>query len=200
MGKASRFAPAAGNKYESASSRRSKCSSCGKNIVKGCRRVGIEAFDPNKYKFIYNYHHVDCLDENVQGRLGFDGGRTLQEEIAWQDEVALKRAETLQERSGLYQQLLELRSALTKHDEIRLFELHLTDKTIEDIVLQLPTNFQQLSKCWGMGPSNMELIGDGILELVGYYKRRRVQPQPLAEGNRDDNSAVKAQRDPPVPV
>jgi len=162
-----------GHKYESAAPRRSRCTACGKHIVKGFRRVGIEQYDQKSHKFTYQYYHFGCLDGSWKEQLRFAEGRTLAQEVAYQDEVERRRAETLRERHNLFEQIVELRSALVQHDEFCLFELHLSDKTIEELVLQLPTSFQQLSQIWGMGPSNMELLGDGILELIGYFRRKQ---------------------------
>jgi len=173
MTKATPHLTPGGHTYENAASRRSKCHKCAKHIHKGCRRVGLEQFDTTSHKFIYHHFHTGCLDDSIKRRLRFKGGRTLDQEMARQDAAAQQREETLCERKELFEQLMELRSALVRHHEIRLFELHLTDKTIEELVLRLPTNFQQLAKVWGMGPTNMELLGDGILELIGYYLRRR---------------------------
>jgi len=162
-----------GHKYESAAPRRSRCTACGKHIVKGFRRIGIEQYDQKSHKFTYQYYHFGCLDGSWKEQLRFAEGRTLAQEVAYQDEVERRRAETLRERHNLFEQIVELRSALVQHDEFCLFELHLSDKTIEELVLQLPTSFQQLSQIWGMGPSNMELLGDGILELIGYFRRKQ---------------------------
>lgn len=147
--------------------------------------MGLEQFDTTSHKFIYHYYHASCLDDSVKAKLRFERGLTLDQEMARQDAAAQQREETLCERKELFEQLVELRSALVRHDEIRLFELHLTDKTIEELVLRLPTNFQQLSKVWGMGPANMDLLGDGILELIRYYLRRQKQHAVSATENRE---------------
>ncbi|CAB9528464.1 expressed unknown protein [Seminavis robusta] len=187
--------------YEASPNRLATCRKCIQKIQRGVLRVGIQEYYHPREDWSIKYYHKTCLPDALLGDLYLESSAgaskwaspfsspavsaetklNLELESRRSREEA-KRRLVFDTRGDLREELRQLRLGFAKRlgrgDAVYLV---FDNKTLDDLVLQLPTTTSQLLKCKGMGGARCRQFGPAILQVILQYKKRE-QDEDAAGG------------------
>ena len=197
------------DKIERSPSGMAKCRSCGEKIQKGAPRIGKgfrKGFQGN-YEWRYKYYHEQCLPADQRAKLKLGSATSPSAKLGSSTPVtpelvnavlaadlARQDARESAKRQLVYETRGELREELRRH-RLRLAKqknqdpyMIFYDKTLDDIVTQLPVNDRELMRCWGIAKKKCDEFGSSIIRIVREYKRREAEEEKKnAEMNNESN-------------
>lgn len=141
------------DKVETSPNNRSKCYKCGKKIIKGEQRIGI--VEHNEYGTNQRYYHQSCLPNHLKDRIP--------------SVEKMKTIKVIEKRKELEQNLRSLRSCfanILNVEHYRIFQ----NKSLDELVLKMPTTKQELLSIWGIKEKKVESFGDAIITIIQQYK------------------------------
>ena len=189
-----------------------KCRGCGEKIQKGTVRIGVGYRyyygNSDRYKWSYRYYHNQCLPVDQRATLKLESASsqsaklgstipvtpelvnaTLANDLHRQDaRASAKRQLVFETRGKLREDLRHLRFNLAKRKNQQAYMIFY-DKTLDDIVANLPVNDRELMRCWGIKKKKCDEFGSLIIRIVREYKRREAEEQQRnseSKANSDD--------------
>ena len=207
------------DKIETSPTSRAKCQRCDQKIAKGEERVGIQAkveveglkFQPWQLK----YYHAHCVSEGTKRKLfledstattGNNATAKKENKAVAKKTIRPKPASkggqnklTPKMRRDLERDLREVRRcfAVEQGCEDRVYKIF-QNRTIDELVSNLPQNQAELLKCWGMGIKREQQYGETILATIRPYLARsraasaRTPPQRAANTVRPSAAAASS--------
>lgn len=175
------------------------CKGCASKISKGSMRVGITTRSP-RFGYYHRYYHRKCCCREVLRKLIFPGsaGKCANTDAAvnsklateikrQQSEVAqaeMDRQKVVIDTAGLGSSLRNLRTEVGDANGWRgSYYLVFSNKSLDDILKNLPTTRAQFLKCHGLGEKKWALFGHRLVALVCSFKKRQKSP---------DNSSISS--------
>jgi len=143
------------NKIETSPNNRASCHACKEKITKGQERYGI--VESNDYGRTQRYYHPQCCPDALKSKL--PSPERMQQ---------IQVVET--ERRDLAGELRELRGLFAEELDVEHFKVF-HDKSIDDLVLKLPTTNQELLQVWGIKEKKAQSFGHAILAVIKQYMR-----------------------------
>lgn len=143
------------NKVETSPNNRSKCQKCGAKITKGEQRFGI--VESSEYGRTQRYYHPKCCPQSLRSKL------PSPEKVAQDKQV--------DERIDLYDDLKQLRSLFAAALDVEHFKIF-HDKSLEELVLNMPTTESELLTIWGIKEKKVACFGEPILAVIRQYQRK----------------------------
>lgn len=154
------------NKKERAPDSLSQCKGCGCGIREGEIRYCVKS-----WSYYQHYYHPDCLQPQRKRKI-----------------PTLDQSTLVEERYELYERLHKLRQAFAA----KLGVTHsciFHDKTLVELVLQLPITEFQLLGIWGIKEKRAEAFGSAILDVIRQYQNpnNKKKSKPNNEDDDDDD-------------
>jgi len=201
------------DKIERSPSGAAKCRSCGKKIQKGAPRIGKGFryhYGLGNSKWTYKYYHEQCLPADQRAKLKLDSATSqstklgfstpvtpelvnaaLAADLARQDARDSARRQLVYETRGeLREDLRRLRLGLARRKNQEPYMIFY-DKTLDDIVAQLPVNDRELMRCWGIAKKKCDEFGSSIVRIVREHKRREAEEEKKNSEMDNDSSDVE---------
>ena len=196
------------DKLESSPNNRSNCVCCGEKIVKESERVVIHAKFSTLVgrKFGDRYYHGGCImTYKTQISSEPAAKATKKAKVTENKTKAATAANTPtsqqhklrpQQRNRLGQELRLLRKyfaiaqGVERSAEYKIFP----NKSIEDLILKLPSNNAELMQCWGIKEKRIIQYGSAILKVVWPYLSHNTNHQQRQQHQ------TQQQRQQPAPV
>ena len=168
-----------------------KCVRCNHTIEKGQQRVGIQCkrdIGRVSYKpWVPRYYHADCISKSCKRKLVFKKGNPRKKvkvgNVANTTSSGDRRyLLTATKRAQLRQDLRLMRSLLAEAHGIEFDEEYkvFPNKSLDQIVDRLPTNLDDLKKCWGIKEKRARYYGRQILQIVRKYLVQKTLDNPQA--------------------
>jgi hypothetical protein len=195
----SRWTPKFFDKLESSPNNRATCVRCGQKIVKESERVGIQAkFSTPSGQQVWRmrYYHGGCVDDDVKRKLHLDNHahalpvpKAAKRLKVPENKPKSKKSKAStaanntkqqhklrpQQRKQLGQELCLLRKCFAiaqgvENEEYKIFP----NKSIDDLILKLPSNNAELMQCWGIKEKRIIYYGSAILQVIRPYRLQNI--------------------------
>jgi superfamily II DNA helicase RecQ len=171
-----------------------KCTACRKKIKKEHKRFGIPEHSERYNKQIYRYYHVQCCPPALQAMVP-----NASDELKRQKAAAQNKQHIVEQRQELLHNLKQMRLHFANRLEVPFFMV-LSNATLEELVVQMPTNNTQLLNVRGIGPKKLQSFGDPILALIQQYTEKvllreasvKSERKPVKAGSMKQRARIKA--------
>lgn len=161
-----------------------KCQRCRRKIKVGEQRFGITEYSERYNKDIYRYYHDRCCPASLKARVP-----DASDELNRQRKEEIQRTRLLEERNALIENLKTLRQIFARRMGYEPF-LVFNTKTLEDIVVKMPTTQDALLNVHGIGPKKYQNFGDPIISLIKQYKRQVTEAAKRKNQDRRSRSSA----------